>query len=129
MNRSNLAKNCLQCASNRYQGLYDPRASQIVPFVGHSVVPQNSRKISQWLQLIPPWLLISSRSSHFLSLLGVQPTPFSHYNILQYGYNICYGTKSKSKIAIYNEVYPSGKDHKRTRISAEIRPRMRGYRS
>ena len=32
-------------------------------------------QISQILQLIPPWLPISARSSHFLSLLSIQHTP------------------------------------------------------
>ena len=53
----------------------------------------HSRQTSQWLYstLIQHWLLISARSSHFLSLLSVQPTPsvrFSHSNILPNDYKI-----------------------------------------
>ena len=50
----------------------------------------HSSQTSQWLQLIPPWLLISAKSSHFCHCsVYIQPTPsvsFSHSNILRVGY-------------------------------------------
>ena len=36
-------------------------------------------RMHQYIQLITPWLLISARSSHFLSLLSVQYTPSASF--------------------------------------------------
>ena len=50
-------------------------------------LPKQYRQLSKgYIQVIPSWLLISAKSSHFLSLLSVQRTPSVssiHSNILQ----------------------------------------------
>ena len=72
-----------------------------------NIVVKVAKLANGYIQLILPWLLISTKSSHFLSLLSVQPTPsvsFGHNNniILHNGCNMClvWGTSGSVCICV-----------------------------